>query len=195
MRQYLFQTAHKFGQFGRQLVSLFQERNALFVFADFLRFIAAQIIQTGTAVRIDIPIRLVFAVEIFEDEEEGKVLEHIGMVAGMEGVAVAKHDRAAGNKNPIIPQTIAITAFRRPLYLEMLQYPPYRTNRKEDIMFTGIVQGMGKITDIAQPSPDFRTHTVELPPRNRRQSANRRLCRQQWLLPDHHPNRRQQSQL
>ena len=31
-------------------------------------------------------------------------------------------------------------------------------------MFTGIVQGMGKITDIAQPSPDFRTHTVELPP-------------------------------
>ncbi|MGN6840001.1 riboflavin synthase, partial [Neisseria sp. P0021.S002] len=31
-------------------------------------------------------------------------------------------------------------------------------------MFTGIVQGMGKVTDIAQPSPDFRTHTVELPP-------------------------------
>ena len=31
-------------------------------------------------------------------------------------------------------------------------------------MFTGIVQGMGKITDIAQPSPDFRTHTVDLPP-------------------------------
>ena len=31
-------------------------------------------------------------------------------------------------------------------------------------MFTGIVQGMGKITDIVQPSPDFRTHTVELPP-------------------------------
>ena len=31
-------------------------------------------------------------------------------------------------------------------------------------MFTGIVQGMGKITDITQPSPDFRTHTVELPP-------------------------------
>ena len=44
LRQYLFQTAYKFGQFGRQLVSLFQERNALFVFADFLRFIAAQII-------------------------------------------------------------------------------------------------------------------------------------------------------
>lgn len=43
-------------------------------------------------------------------------------------------------------------------------------------MFTGIVQGMGKITDIVQPSPDFRTHTVEIPPRNRRQSANRRLC-------------------
>ena len=72
LRQYLFQTAYKFGQFGRPALSaLFQERNALFVFADFLRFIAAQIIQTGTAVRIDIPIKLVFAVEIFEDEEKG----------------------------------------------------------------------------------------------------------------------------
>ncbi len=30
-------------------------------------------------------------------------------------------------------------------------------------MFTGIVQGTGMITAIRQPSPDFRTHTVELP--------------------------------
>ncbi len=30
-------------------------------------------------------------------------------------------------------------------------------------MFTGIVQGLGEITAIRQPSPDFRTHTVRLP--------------------------------
>lgn len=30
-------------------------------------------------------------------------------------------------------------------------------------MFTGIVQGIGVITAIQQPSPDFRTHTVQLP--------------------------------
>ena len=30
-------------------------------------------------------------------------------------------------------------------------------------MFTGIVQGTGKIIRIAQPAADFRTHTVELP--------------------------------
>lgn len=30
-------------------------------------------------------------------------------------------------------------------------------------MFTGIVQGMGHIAAISQPSPDFRTHVVELP--------------------------------
>ena len=31
-------------------------------------------------------------------------------------------------------------------------------------MFTGIVQGMGTIVRIDQPSPDFRSHTVTLPP-------------------------------
>lgn len=30
-------------------------------------------------------------------------------------------------------------------------------------MFTGIVQGMGMITAVEQPSSDFRTHTVKLP--------------------------------
>ncbi|MDK4575077.1 riboflavin synthase [Kingella kingae] len=30
-------------------------------------------------------------------------------------------------------------------------------------MFTGIVQGMGKLVAIKQPAPDFRTHTVVLP--------------------------------
>ena len=31
-------------------------------------------------------------------------------------------------------------------------------------MFTGIVQGMGTIVRIDQPAPDFRSHTVALPP-------------------------------
>ena len=30
-------------------------------------------------------------------------------------------------------------------------------------MFTGIVQGMGRIVSVEQPAADFRTHTVELP--------------------------------
>ena len=30
-------------------------------------------------------------------------------------------------------------------------------------MFTGIVQGMGRVVSIEQPAADFRTHTVELP--------------------------------
>ena len=30
-------------------------------------------------------------------------------------------------------------------------------------MFTGIVQGMGRIVAVCEPSADFRTHTVELP--------------------------------
>ncbi|STZ75908.1 riboflavin synthase [Bergeriella denitrificans] len=31
-------------------------------------------------------------------------------------------------------------------------------------MFTGIVQGMGQIIEVAEPAADFRTHVVELPP-------------------------------
>ncbi len=31
-------------------------------------------------------------------------------------------------------------------------------------MFTGIVQGMGTIVAVEQPAPDFRSHTVALPP-------------------------------
>ncbi|ROV55855.1 riboflavin synthase subunit alpha [Neisseria chenwenguii] len=30
-------------------------------------------------------------------------------------------------------------------------------------MFTGIVQGMGRVVDILQPAADFRTHIIELP--------------------------------
>lgn len=30
-------------------------------------------------------------------------------------------------------------------------------------MFTGIVQGLGELTAVSQPAPDFRTHTVRLP--------------------------------
>ena len=30
-------------------------------------------------------------------------------------------------------------------------------------MFTGIVQGIGRIVSVEQPAADFRTHTVELP--------------------------------
>ena len=43
---------------------------------------------------IDIPIGLVFAVEIAEGEKQDEMFEHVGIVAGMEGVAVAEHEMA-----------------------------------------------------------------------------------------------------
>ena len=43
---------------------------------------------------VDIPIGLVFAVEIAEGEKQDEMFEHVGMVAGMEGVAVAEHEMA-----------------------------------------------------------------------------------------------------
>ncbi|EFC88667.1 hypothetical protein NEIMUCOT_04716 [Neisseria mucosa ATCC 25996] len=91
--QDFFQTTGKVGQIRRQRICLKQTCNPLPVFADLLCLLAAQIIQTRAAVGVDIPIRFVFEVEIFQRKEEGEMFEHIGVIAGMEGVAVAEHGR------------------------------------------------------------------------------------------------------
>ena len=44
---------------------------------------------------IDIPIGLVFLIEVIQRQEKDEMLDHIGMVAGMEGVAVAEHKRSS----------------------------------------------------------------------------------------------------
>ena len=44
---------------------------------------------------IDIPIGLVFLIEVIKRQEKDEMLDHIGMVAGMEGVAVAEHKRSS----------------------------------------------------------------------------------------------------
>ena len=51
---------------------------------------------------VDIPIGLVFAVEVAEGEKQDKMFEHVGMVTGMEGVAVAEHRRRSVGKGGIL---------------------------------------------------------------------------------------------
>ena len=58
--------ACKLEQFLRQLLRLLQPSDALSVFADFLGLAAGQIVQSRTAVGVDIPIGFVFAVEILK---------------------------------------------------------------------------------------------------------------------------------
>ena len=51
---------------------------------------------------VDIPIGLVFVVEIAEGEKQDEMFEYVGMVAGMEGVAVAEHKRRGMGKGGIL---------------------------------------------------------------------------------------------
>lgn len=46
---------------------------------------------------------------------------------------------------------------------EMLQFAPFLPTQENRIMFTGIVQGLGKLTAIHRPSEAFQTYVVELP--------------------------------
>ena len=51
---------------------------------------------------VDIPIGLVFAVEVAESKKQNKMFEYVGMVAGMEGVAVAEHGWRCIGKSGIL---------------------------------------------------------------------------------------------
>lgn len=56
----------KVREFGRQVLRLSEQGDALPVFADFLRLAAFEIVHTRAAVRVDVPVGLVFAVEILQ---------------------------------------------------------------------------------------------------------------------------------
>ncbi|EOC16070.1 putative regulatory RecX domain protein [Neisseria meningitidis 73696] len=56
----------KVREFGRQVLRLSEQGDALPVFADFLCLAAFEIVQTRAAVRVDVPVGLVFFVEILQ---------------------------------------------------------------------------------------------------------------------------------
>ena len=66
MWEYGIQAGNEGGQLGRQIFRLLEQPDALSVFADFLGLAAGQIVQSRTAVGVDIPIGFVFAVEILK---------------------------------------------------------------------------------------------------------------------------------
>ena len=85
---------------GRKCVGQFfcrryQAGDAVAVFAHFLRFAARQVVQTRTGVGVDVPIGVVFAVEVIQHQPKDKMFEHVGMVAGVKGVSVAEHGEKA----------------------------------------------------------------------------------------------------
>ena len=60
----------------------------------FLRVAAEQRVAAGAGVGVDQAIRLVLRVHVAEDEHQHQVLEHVGVIAGMERVPVREHQAA-----------------------------------------------------------------------------------------------------
>jgi len=56
-----------------------------------LRVIAIEAVQTCSSMGIEYCERRVLLRHVFEHSEQNRVFEHIGMVAGVEGVAVTEH--------------------------------------------------------------------------------------------------------
>jgi len=82
------------GQQGWQIGLLPQAGNALAVLGMLLRLLGVQGIGTGTGMGVDQAPGLVLGVHVAQHGHQGGVLEHIGVVAGMEGVAVGEHGPA-----------------------------------------------------------------------------------------------------
>ena len=82
---------HIFSQRCRQIGAWPQACNPGFVFGILGGVTLIEFVQPGTGMGIDVVERRVFLLQVFDQLHQHKVLEHVGMIAGMEGVAVAQH--------------------------------------------------------------------------------------------------------
>jgi hypothetical protein len=93
----------------RRLVELWQERQDPGPpFPDLLAHLALQIIDAGSRMGIDHQDgALVVRDDRLVDEPKGRVLEDVGMVAGVKPVAIAEHDgRGIRRSGPAQPMTV-----------------------------------------------------------------------------------------
>ena len=68
-----------------------QLQNAVLRLGTGLGIVAIEAVQTGASVGVDQGDARLFVHQVFERGNQGQVLEHIRMVAGMKGVAVTEH--------------------------------------------------------------------------------------------------------
>ncbi|MNP00370.1 hypothetical protein D3C76_921590 [compost metagenome] len=77
----------------RQIVAIPQTADALLPFAGAAGFVAQQVVETDTGMAVEVGERCVLARHQGEQAGEDGVFQHVGMVAGMVGVAIV-HERA-----------------------------------------------------------------------------------------------------
>src|SRR3989344_740227 len=80
-------------QFG-QRVHVPQAPNAVTVLAGFLRRLAVQIISARAGMRVEIAEWRIFTVQGLEQQGKHDVLEDVGKIAGVEGMAVIQGKRS-----------------------------------------------------------------------------------------------------
>ena len=92
----------------RQTFGAPQTLDAAVVLAVQPRLARAERVGPGAGVRVDHPVALVLEVEVVDQVNQRGVLEHVTMVAGVEGVAVGEH-------GPTVPRPAAAQARARAL--------------------------------------------------------------------------------
>ena len=83
---HLMKVTHQLGLLGGS-----QAQHAFFGFAALAGVVAVQAVQAGSAVGVEHRQRSLFLREVLHGGNQNGVLEHIGVIACMEGVAVTEH--------------------------------------------------------------------------------------------------------
>ncbi len=82
---------HIVRQGGRQVGAAPKAANAFTVLGLLLRVLALQQVATGPRMGVDKAQRLVFGHHVAQHLGQHQMLEHVGMVAGVEGVSIGQH--------------------------------------------------------------------------------------------------------
>jgi hypothetical protein len=85
--------------FGGHVLAPEEARDALIELGVLAGKGLVQRVAARPGVGVDVPVGLVLLVEVFEQLDEHEVLEHVGVVAGVEGVAITQHGVGAAAQN------------------------------------------------------------------------------------------------
>ena len=96
---------------GGQVVALPQAGDAVPELGDLGGVAFGQWIEPGAGMGVDEPVGLVLLVQVVQQLNQHDVLEHIGVVAGVKGVAVTQHGRTLCSEAGSVVDRVMIRAF------------------------------------------------------------------------------------
>ncbi|MNS21063.1 hypothetical protein D3C72_528180 [compost metagenome] len=103
IRVHLVQHLHVISGQDRQIRLIPQTRNAFQVLTGTVGLVTLKVIQTDASVGVEIGKRLLLARHQGDEAGQGQVFEHIGVIAGMEGVTIIHGCSCEGRKVYLLP--------------------------------------------------------------------------------------------